>query len=301
MPQSLSPKQVARALGVSESSLKRWCDRGLLAATTTSGGHRRLSLDGVLKFVQKTGRLLTHPELLGLPARTGTGQRTLSAAQDDLLRALLAGDEVSCRQIVFDAHVAAIPLSRIFDEIVAPVFRRIGDAWACGEAHVYQERRAVETFARVLYDLRESLGTPATGAPLAIGGAPSSDSYSLATGMVELVLKQNGWAAQSLGPGLPFDTLVAAIQQMQPRLLWLSVSHLDDEARFLREYADFYEQVRTQVPVVVGGQALHEQLRLQIQFAAYCDNLQHLAGFASAALTIASAKPVKTSRKLKLE
>ena len=294
---TLSPKQVARALEVSESSLKRWCDRGLLPFSTTNGGHRRLAVYGVLRFVQKSGRQLAHPELLGLPARTGTGSRTLIAAQDDLVRALLAGDEVSCRQIVFDAHLAGVPLSRIFDEIVAPAFWQIGDAWACGEAYVYQERRAVETFARVLYDLRQSLGVPAVGAPLAIGGAPPPDPYSLATGMVELVLMQNGWAAQSLGSRLPFDTLVAAIQQMQPKLLWLSVSHLDDEASFLREYTDFYEQVRTQVLVVVGGRALHEQLRRQMQFAAYCDNLQHLAGFAFGALNIAAAKPPKTTRK----
>lgn len=293
----MSPKQVARALGVSESSLKRWCDQGVLASTKTSGGHRRLALDVVLRFVQKSGRQLAHPELLGLPARTGTGTRTLSAAQDDLLQALLAGDEASCRQIVFDTHLAKIPLSRIFDEIVAPAFRRIGEAWACGQAYVYQERRAVETFARVLHALRQSLGAPAVGTPLAIGGAPPPDSYSLATGMVELVLRENGWAAQSLGSGLPFDTLVAAVQQMQPRLLWLSVSHLADEARFLREYTDFYEQVRTQVLVVVGGRALHESLRRQMQFAAYCDTLQHLAGFASAALAMTSAKPAKTSRK----
>jgi predicted site-specific integrase-resolvase len=26
----LTPKQVARAIGVSESSLKRWCDKGVL-------------------------------------------------------------------------------------------------------------------------------------------------------------------------------------------------------------------------------------------------------------------------------
>jgi methanogenic corrinoid protein MtbC1 len=294
---TLSPKQVARALEVSESSLKRWCDRGLLPFSTTSGGHRRLTVDGVLRFVQKSGRQLAHPELLGLPARTGTGSRTLIAAQDDLVRALMAGDEVSCRQIVFDPHLAGVPLSRIFDGIVAPAFRRIGDAWACGEAHVYQERRAVETFARILYDLRQSLGTPAAGTPLAIGGAPPPDSYSLATGMVELVLRQNGWVAQSLGSRLPFDTLAEAIQQMQPKLFWLSVSHLDDEARFIREYSDFYEQVRSQVLVVVGGRALHEQLRLQMQFAAYCDNLQHLAGFAAAALTIAAVKPAKTTRK----
>lgn len=292
---TLSPKQVARALAVSESSLKRWCDQGLLPSLKTSGGHRRLALDGVLRFVQESGRQLTHPELLGLPARTGTGKRTLSAAQNDLFSSLLAGDETKCRQIVFDAHLSAVPLSRVFDEVVAPAFQRIGDAWACGDAQVYQERRAVETIERVLYDLRQSLSPPAAGAPLAIGGTPSCDPYSLATGMVELVLRQKGWAAHSLGSQLPLDTLVAAIEHMRPRLFWLSVSYLDDEARFLREYGDFHERVQSRVLVVVGGKALTENLRRQMQYASFCDNLQHLEGFVSAAWKVKPARRTKSS------
>jgi excisionase family DNA binding protein len=292
---TLSPKQVARALAVSESSLKRWCDQGLLPSSKTSGGHRRLAIDGVLRFVQESGRQLAHPELLGLPARTGTGKRTLSAAQNDLFSSLLAGDETSCRQIVFDAHLSAVPLSRVFDEVVAPAFHRIGEAWSCGEAQVYQERRAVETMVRVLYELGQSLHPPAAGTPLAIGGTPRSDPYSLATGMVELVLRQKGWVAQSLGSHLPLDTLAAAIEHMRPRLFWLSVSYLDDEARFLREYAEFHQRVQAQVLVVVGGKALNEKLRCQMRYACYCDNLQHLEGFASAAWPSASPKRTKRS------
>jgi hypothetical protein len=37
-----------------------------------------------------------------------------------------------------------------------------------------------------------------------------------------------------------------------------SVSYLDDEARFLREYAEFHQRVRA-VLVVVGGKALNEK------------------------------------------
>ena len=35
--EDLSPKQVALALGVSEASLKRWCDKGFLDSTRTAG------------------------------------------------------------------------------------------------------------------------------------------------------------------------------------------------------------------------------------------------------------------------
>jgi methanogenic corrinoid protein MtbC1 len=191
------------------------------------------------------------------------------------------GKEEAVRQILFDLFLAGIPLSRVFDEVVAPAFRRIGQAWACGEAEIYQERRAVEVCLRALYELAEAIGPPPEAAPLAIGGAPPPDPYSLATTMVEVVLRQNGWNARSLGSRLPFPSLRAAIRTMRPQLFWLSVSHLDDEAAFLREYREFFEEVRHEVLVVVGGQALHDHLRRQMQFAAHCDNLQHLEIFAA--------------------
>jgi len=214
----------------------------------------------------------------------------MQAAQSDLYQALVAGEEGAVRQIQFDLFLAGIPLSRVFDEVVAPAFRRLGQAWACGEAEVYQERRAVEVCLRVLYELRQAIGSPPDTAPLAIGGAPPPDPYSLATTMVELVLRQSGWNAQSLGSRLPFATMRAAIRQMRPRLFWLSVSHVEDEAAFLKDYQAFFDDVHHDVLVVVGGQALHAHLRRQMQFAAYCDNLQHLETFAAAVKRLLEAK-----------
>ena len=48
MKKLISPKQVARAIGVSESTLKRWCDRGLIPMTKTAGGHRRMEVEAVV-------------------------------------------------------------------------------------------------------------------------------------------------------------------------------------------------------------------------------------------------------------
>ena len=75
---------------------------------------------------------------------------------------------------------------------------------------------------------------------------------------------------------MPFATLLAAIRQLKPQMLWLSISHLDDQERFLASYRDFYAEAGTEVPIVVGGRALTESLRRQMEFTAYCDDLRHL-------------------------
>ncbi|MCA9071772.1 MAG: helix-turn-helix domain-containing protein, partial [Planctomycetaceae bacterium] len=117
MSQHLSPKQVARAIGVSESSLKRWCDQGLVPMVKTAGGHRRLLLADVLNFVRDSGRELTQPEVLGLPAAVGHGTRVLRTASDRLTEALIQGQEAVARQIVLDLHVQHHRVSVICDEV----------------------------------------------------------------------------------------------------------------------------------------------------------------------------------------
>ena len=66
-PDLVSPKQVARAIGVSESSLKRWCDQGLIKTVRTAGGHRKMDIAEVLRYVREQDHKLVSPEILGLP------------------------------------------------------------------------------------------------------------------------------------------------------------------------------------------------------------------------------------------
>ncbi len=276
----LTPKHVARAINVSESSIKRWCDKGVIPARYTAGGHRRLAIADVLEFLRAGKYQIVHPEALGLPPTSGQSTRVLSRAREQLVEALIAGDEGRCRQIAIDLYLAEHSISVICDEVFAAAFREIGERWSCGEAEVYQERRGCEITLRVLYELGAILPQPVEAAPQAIGGAASGDQYSLGTTMAELVLRDAKWNAVSLGDNLPFETMSAAIRKHHPKLFWLSCSHIADELEFLSGYGSLYEEFGMDVAFVVGGYALTEKVRRQMKYSAFCDNMQHLEGFA---------------------
>src|SRR5271165_4212340 len=62
----LTPKELADAIGASESSVRRWVDAGDIRMSRTAGGHRRILLPDAIQFIRKMGAAIVRPELLGL-------------------------------------------------------------------------------------------------------------------------------------------------------------------------------------------------------------------------------------------
>lgn len=247
----------------------------------TAGGHRRLAMNSVLEFIRKTGQPLVAPEVLGLPTATGSGGMSLDRAQVEATNALVAGDEIRFRRIVFDLYLSNHTACELLDDVVARAFHEIGERWSHGDAQVYQERRAIEICNRVLVELRSALPNLPPDAPLAVGGSLSGDPYSLPTTMVDIALREIGWRAESLGTNLPANTLVAAIQDLRPRIFWLSVSAfvaVDDFLESFQLISAAAQQAKTSL--LVGGRTLSEDLRRRMDYSKYCDTLKHTVSFA---------------------
>lgn len=272
----LSPKQVARAIGVSESSLKRWCDSGRIPATRTAGGHRRLRLADVVQFVRSEQQPLAAPEVLGLPSVTEGAQLGLRRGGEHLTDALLAGHEAAARRVLFDLYLAGHSLSSLCDQVIAVAFREIGYRWECHTADVYQERRSCEIVQQVLAEFRRLIPTPDADWT-ALGATLAGDHYTLACTMAELVLRDSGWAATNLGSSIPADSLASAVETQTPRLFWLSVSHFEDEADFVEQFTVVAEACRRIGSLlIVGGQRLTDPLRRQLDFTTCCDTMRQL-------------------------
>jgi MerR family transcriptional regulator, light-induced transcriptional regulator len=254
MTDQLSPRQVARAIGVSEASLKRWCDKGLLPSVRTPGGHRRLTLSAVVHFLRETGHSLPHPELLSLPSAVAQGRVVVSRTRREMIEALAAGEEERFRGLALNLYLGGLTLGELCDEAIAPAFAALGERWQHGALEVYEERRGCEIALALLHELRHVLPAPRAEAPLALGGTLADDPYTLPNAMVELGLRELGWRTINCGCGLPPLQLATAVRRLQPRLCWLSVSTLPQGASLADSIAPIAEAVReTGVRLIVGG------------------------------------------------
>ena len=275
--EAVSPKQVARAIGASESSLKRWCDNGLLETTRTGGGHRRIPIDAVLRFVKERGHSLVDPEVIGLPPSTGAGAKTLDRGREALLAALQDANQTAALRTLLDLYLGGNAMTQVFDEVITSVLHEVGELWASGDMEVYEERRGVEFIGETLYEFGRLLPSSGEGWPRAMGGTLDTDPYTLAPRMVDLTLRGAGFASDYLGCNLPFGTFDTAIERERPDLFWLSVSALDDESRFVRGANDLFNRCEMLgVMFAIGGRALVPDIRRRIKYHAFCDTTAHL-------------------------
>ena len=99
-----------------------------------------MAIAEVLRYLRETNQKPVLPEILGLPSTSESADIGLVRSGPLFVEALMTGDEVLARQIVFDLFLAKHSLSEIFDTVIAVAFREIGARWACqheiGRAHV---------------------------------------------------------------------------------------------------------------------------------------------------------------------
>lgn len=277
----LSTLQAAEALGVSVSTVKRWVDEGVLPAHKTAGGHRKLLRAEILALVRQGD--LRGGDLAALSAASPRNQAgDLETAAAALLDALLAGHGAEVSAIICRAYGSGVSVETLADRVIAPAMAKVGHDWETGRIDVWQEHRGTQLCAGALYDLKDALEARAErNRPVAVGGAPEGDPYLLTTLLAQLVLLDAGWEAVNLGPNTPLPSLARALRELRPRLLWLSVSYLEDTAGFIGAYRDLYRAAERQgVAVAVGGQALIEPIRSAVPYTTHGDGLSHLAAFA---------------------
>ncbi len=262
----LSPKQLGQAIGVSESSLKRWIDDGLIEVIRTTGGHRRVELSEAIRFVRQRGYTVKDPSVLGLTAADDqTGRADDTQLSEHFYDMLINGRDkeftAAATRLYLDGHTT----SEIIDGPIRWAMNKIGELWHNNPDGIGIEHRATDICIRTLGYMHSLIKPPADDAPLAIGGAPAGDQHLISSLCVSLVLADQGWREANLGANTPWDQLASVAKQQQAALVWVSMTAPPntDYAKKLQELAN--DLAAESCQIIIGGQQLNEAiLRLNL-------------------------------------
>jgi excisionase family DNA binding protein len=288
----LTSREVARLLGVSEASVKRWADGGLLRAEKTAGGHRRFRPEAVAAFrrAQEAGRAAAAPAeaLNETPRAAGEWPPPPSADADaadapweKLFAALIEGRSEEASAMLASLCLHGQSIASVADSTLCTAMRHVGDLWEAGELSVAEEHVATRTALDALLSLRGASPQREPTNLSALCCSVEEDFHELPVHLAALVLEAEGWEAISLGTSTPFYALAEAMARFRPRLVCVTATMITQLDRAAREYVDFRAAaVGAGAAVVLGGAGFAgETLRRRFPAEYHADSFVGLQSF----------------------
>lgn len=259
----LSPKELAVVIGVSESSLRRWADEGLIAFTRTAGGHRRIAADEAVRFIRTSRCPVARPEILGLQDMVGMtptviGEQPEGAAAQ-LRDALIDGDRRLATGLILSWYLAGENVASICDGPIRIAMTRTGELWLESSEGVFTEHRATDICISALHQISMTLGDAGEARPAAVGGAPEHDQHGLTCLMACVCLSEVGYRVVNLGAHCPPETILDAARAEEAALTyWSATSPTEPESLHsqLLRLREGLEPLESQF--MIGGRRMYD-------------------------------------------
>lgn len=276
---NLTTKDVARLLHVSEATVKRWADEGLLLPKKTVGGHRRFSIHSIARMRREQGIV---PGARSPKVSTRKKMVRSELPSSESFSDLLLGDyETETAAQLIDAYLQSHALAALFDATIANAMHRIGDLWFNGKITIADEHLATRVMLSALQKLR-GIVVPAEATGLrAICCGIEGDLHELPVHLAEMIFESEGWDTTNLGPNTPLFALRDLVVQKKPQLICICARSITDLDRATTEYAQLRKVVeKFDGTIVLGGEAFRDpNLRQRFPTDFYAESFTGLAKF----------------------
>lgn len=239
-------------MGVSRSTVQRYCDQGVLKPHRTLGGHRRVSTAQVAEWLKNN------------KSRKRRRKKTKPFREAKFSPAYVADALLDGKLSRLDGLLDQIILGRnsvcwLFDQFVAPAMWDIGHRWYNDQISYPDERRATSNLKHLFQTLNRGFGV-VEGGPMAVGGSLEGDHSEIGSLMLELLLREAKFDAFHIGPNLPPQTIADIANQMNADLVWVSYCHITDKERAFGDNAVLTREIPEHAKLAIGGYALNDEI-----------------------------------------
>jgi methanogenic corrinoid protein MtbC1 len=276
---SLTTKDVAGLLLVSEATVKRWADDGLLLPQKTVGGHRRFSIQSVANLRREQGIAPAAQS----PAKAA-GKKTVPGKlppAESFSEVLLSDNEAEATAQLIDAYLQSHALATLFDATITKAMHHVGDLWFNGTITIADEHLATRVILSSLQRLRTVVVPGHATGLKAVSCGIEGDLHELPIHLAEIIFESEGWDISNLGPNTPLFTLSDMVARKKPDLVCISARSIVDLDRATTEYAQLRKIIeKIDGKTVLGGEAFRDSnLRQRFPADFYAESFGGLAKF----------------------
>ncbi len=234
----LTSAEVAKILGVTAGSVKRWADLGLLRCARTVGRHRRFDPVEVERFLKD---------------QTGAVQPNHGPDVEGWLELLLS--DADAHQVLATIYAERARLGAWWKvaESLSAVLEEIGERWAEGTLSILEEHVATERLSRCLAQVADQLPSR-TGAPRLLLTTAENEEHTLGLSLAEIVIREHGWPVLWAGRRVPLSEIVAHVASGSVEAVAVAASAVADAGDLLAQTERLGAICRAgEVHLVLGG------------------------------------------------
>ncbi len=266
-------KTVSRLTGIAADTIRAWERRHKVVSPQRSASGQRIYSEADVAVLHRVKAMLDTGLSIGEVSQVLQGEAKASvvtdppvvdgganasspfgAVVDELTGAFVALDRDAAERVLRPL-LPLYPFEVTFEQIFTPALVSLGERWRRGEGSVAAEHFAAAFVREKLIAMLSAVTAPGAGRPRALLACPEGERHELGLLYLALRLSARGWETVYLGPDMPVDGIVAAMGQVSPGIVGVSLTQHQDKARRLSEVGRICGVAGRETLVMVGGGA----------------------------------------------
>lgn len=263
-----TPPKLAKIFEINESTIKRWIDNGMLKASKSPGGHRRVSQEQLNEFISSFPKYTPKSYVISRYANAEKEDVQWSAYYS----ALLKNKPKAARDVLNKAWVSQFTLIEQLEKIIQPTLVSIGNRWQDDTLSIYEEHRMsfhIRQHFEYLRAIYAPHSTQKRSRHALLACAPG-DQHEMPLQMIETLLSESGWKTSVLGINISLEEMIQAMNAMTPDMLCISNIYGGTNDEYLR--AVIKQAKKLQCQLVLGGAGWGEEVKA-VQYSNYVQRL----------------------------
>jgi methanogenic corrinoid protein MtbC1 len=195
------------------------------------------------------------------------------------LQAILKGDRGRAIEEALRQSERGLP--HLYDAIIAPALREIGELWLSNRLSVAEEHLATAIAQSAMGAVYPHVHWPPVRGPDVLVACVEGERHEIGARMVADLLAMDGWRERFFGSDTPIDSLAAKARELRAPLIALSVT-LPQSVRHARQCVEAVREASPSSHILIGGPGVSREEADRLGADSYASSASHAVEVAQA-------------------